>query len=75
MSQWLRKGLISILAIAATTLWGFVAAVMQAPSSVISIGAIVIFAGIMSLGLKGRSTQEQTQAAIMARWEREQAQS
>jgi ribose/xylose/arabinose/galactoside ABC-type transport system permease subunit len=75
MSQWLRKGLVSILAIAAATLWGFVAGAMQAPSAVVSLGALGIFAGIMTWGLKGRSTQEQTQAAIMARWEREQAQS
>ena len=55
MSKWLRITLIMILAIFGAGLWGFIATAVGAPTIVISLGAVIIGALVMTQAFRGGS--------------------
>jgi hypothetical protein len=55
MTRWLRISLMTAFAFLGAGLWGFIAIALDAPTMVVSVGAVVIGAVVFSQAFKGDS--------------------
>jgi phosphate/sulfate permease len=55
MPKWFRITLIMILAFLGAGLWGFIATAVGAPTIVVSLGAVVIGAVVLTQAFRGNS--------------------